>query len=168
MWKLHTHTVVEGERSTHIHWSPHPLSHIHLSHTPHSRAPLFTPTQIHTRMVTHTFFFFFLFFRVVEETKMAYTNKDNSDYRSCPLSKLSVLKEGLVFWVIFLATQGRRGHFQFERWNRNLEQDSPLNQDLLMSERSWWLLDQMVHLWSCITQCNTARSQQNSLSTQYM
>ena len=34
-----------------------------------------------------------------------------------------------------------------------------------MLERSWWLLDQMVHLWSCITQCNTERSQQNCLST---
>ena len=72
----YTHTVVEGEHSIHIHWSPHPLSHTHLSHTPHNRAPLSTPTQIHTRTVTHIFFFFFLFFRVVEETKMAYTKKD--------------------------------------------------------------------------------------------
>ena len=103
-----------GEYSTsHIHSSTHPLSHIHLSHSPHTHPrieSLSTPTPIHTctrTVTTHTFFFFLLFFRVVEEDKMACTKiYQHSDYRSCPLSKLSVLKEGLVFWVTFLVTQG--------------------------------------------------------------
>ena len=66
-WSAQHHTFTD----------PHILCHTSTSHThPTVEPPLSTPTQIHTRMVTHTFFFFFLLFHVVEEDKMACTNKD--------------------------------------------------------------------------------------------
>ena len=76
---FNTHSLIPISCHTSTSHTPstiEPLCHISTSHTPHNRAPL---SHIHlspTRTVTHTFFFFFLFFRVVEETKMAYTKKD--------------------------------------------------------------------------------------------